>query len=66
MSSSTLRDGSRDLRLGPMGRLQIEHNYVGEMLAMFVLTAKNQQLVTLPETSSVPQPDAGYIAIVIN
>jgi hypothetical protein len=36
-----------------MRRLEVEYYYVREMLAMFVLSTEDQQLVALPETRSM-------------
>lgn len=41
------------LGLRPMRCLEVEYNDVGEMLAVFVLTAKDKQLTALPETRCV-------------
>ena len=36
-----------------MRRLEVEYYYVREMLAMFVLSTEDQQLVALPKTCSM-------------
>jgi hypothetical protein len=41
------------LRLCPVRRLEIEDDDIGEVLAVFILSAKDQQLGALPETCRV-------------
>lgn len=53
MSSSSARNDAVQLGLRPMRCLEVEYNDVGEMLAVFVLTAKDKQLTALPETRCV-------------
>lgn len=36
-----------------MCRLKVEYDYVGEVLAMLVLTTKDEQFVPLPKTCGV-------------
>lgn len=42
MSSAAARNCAVQLRLSPMRRLEVEYYYVREMLAMFVLSTKDQ------------------------
>jgi hypothetical protein len=42
-----------ELRLCPVGGLQVEHYNIGEVLAMLVLTAEDQEFVALPEVGCV-------------
>ena len=53
VSSATARYGTVQFRLCPMSGFEIEDNDVGKMLAMLVLTAKYEELVTLPKTCGV-------------
>jgi hypothetical protein len=54
VSSPALWYRSADGGLCPMGGFQIEDNEVGEVDSMFVLAAKDQELVSLVECGSVP------------
>lgn len=53
MSGTSARDDTVQLGLGPVRRLEVEYYYVREMLAMLVLSTKDQQLIALPETRSM-------------
>lgn len=44
---------STDLGQSPVKGIEVENNDVGEVFAMFVLTAKNNQFVPLVEAGSV-------------
>lgn len=47
MSCSAFWNGARNCGLRPMGSLEIENDEVGEVGAVFVLAAKDKQLVSL-------------------
>lgn len=53
MSSSTLGNDTRNLRLGPVCGFEVEHNEIGEVCPMLVLAAKDQKLITLIQGCSV-------------
>lgn len=53
VSGTSTRYNAVQLGLRPMRCLEVEYNDVGEMLAVFVLTAKDKQLTALPETRCV-------------
>ena len=40
--------------LRPMGGLEVEHNNIGEMLAMLVLSSEDEKFAALPEACGVP------------
>lgn len=47
MSCSAFRDGPRHCWLRPVGGFEVEDNEVGEVGAMLVFTAENEQLIAL-------------------
>lgn len=53
MSSSSAWNNAVQLGLRPMRCLEVEYDYVGKMLAMLILTAKDEQFASLPETRCV-------------
>lgn len=53
-------------RLRPVRRLQIENDDVGQMLSVFILSAKYEKLVTLPETCRMAHSDSWYVTIVVD
>lgn len=50
---SSTRRNALNFRRGPMGGLEVEDDDVGKMRAVFVLSTKDEELLVLPETSSV-------------
>lgn len=56
MTGSAARSNTVELGLGPMGRLQVKHDHVVEMLAMLVLTTEDEQLVPPPQASGMACP----------
>ena len=54
MSSTALGNWTGYLRLRPVRCLQIEHNEIGEISAMFVFTAEDEEFVALVQGSRVP------------
>lgn len=53
MASATTWYWAMEFWLRPVGGLQVEYNDVGKMLAVFVLSAKDEKLASLPQTCSV-------------
>jgi len=49
-----------------VGCLEIKDDYVGEMLSVFILSAKYEELIALPKTCGVSHPYAWDVAIVVN
>ena len=65
MAGSTTGRRTMQFRLCPVCRLQIEHNDVGEVLSMLILTAEHEELVSLPKACGMAHPYARYVAIVV-
>jgi hypothetical protein len=53
------------LGLSPVCRLQVKDDHIGEMLAVFVLSTKDQQLAALPQTCCMAHPYTRYVSIVV-
>lgn len=53
VSGTSTRYNAVQLGLRPMRRLEVEYYDVGKVLAVLVLTTKNQKLASLPETCRV-------------
>ena len=53
MSCSASRWRAIDLRLDPVRRLEVENNDVGEVGTVFVLPAKHEEFIALPEVCRV-------------
>lgn len=47
VTSTALRNGPMDLRLGPMSSLQVKDYEVGEVCPVLILAPKDQELVAL-------------------
>lgn len=53
VAGSAARRWAVEFGLGPVGRLQVEDDYVGEVLPMLILTTKDKELVALPKACRV-------------
>jgi hypothetical protein len=53
MASAAARYGSVQFGLRPVGGLEVEHDDIGEMLAMLILSTEDEKLATLPKTGGV-------------
>jgi Fe-S cluster assembly scaffold protein SufB len=49
-----------------MGGLEVEHNNIGEMLAMLVLSSEDEKFAALPEACGVPHSYARNIPVVVD
>lgn len=48
-----------------MSRLEVEDDEVGQVGTMLILAAKDEELVTLIQSSSVSHPDTGDVSIIV-
>jgi hypothetical protein len=53
MASAAARYGPVEFGLRPVGGLEVEHNNIGEMLAVLVLSTEDEKLAALPKTGGV-------------
>jgi hypothetical protein len=65
MAGPTARYRAMQLRLRPVCSLEIEYNNIGEVLAVLVLSAKDQQLAPLPQTCGMSHSYSWNIPIIV-